>query len=157
MNSRDGFIGRAIVNRPIPLHTYHSMFLLIPIHYILSFSIIFFSGLFVFSSFLVSYFSAYFFLFLFLFFFFAPLFFPFSISSVSLSSKIHASPQQSFKILPLRLLHHLAHFPRSHFLPSIIRIQSILFLLNIRKLRPHHPAHVTLLDRRHDHVVDAME
>lgn len=85
MNSRDGFIGRAIVNRPIPLHTYHSMFLLIPIHYILSFSIILFSGLFVFSSFLVSYFSAYFFLFLFLFFFFAPLFFPFSISSVSLS------------------------------------------------------------------------
>lgn len=84
MNSRDGFIGRAIVNRPIPLHTYHSMFLLIPIHYILSFSIILFSGLFVFSSFLVSYFSAYFFLFLFLFLFFAPLFFPFSISSVSL-------------------------------------------------------------------------
>lgn len=156
MNSRDGFIGRAIVNRPIPLHTYHSMFLLIPIHYILSFSIILFSGLFVFSSFLVSYFSAYFFLFLFLFFFFAPLFFPFSISSVSLF-RYPASTQQSFKILPLRLLHHLAHFPRSHLLPSIIRIQSILFLLNIRKLRPHNTAHVTLLDRRHDHVVDAME
>lgn len=157
MNSRDGFIGRAIVNRPIPLHTYHSMFLLIPIHCILSFSIILFSGLFVFSSFLVSYFSAYFFDFYFYLFFFCPSFlflFPFL---PSLSSEIYASTQQSFKILPLRLLHHLAHFPGSHFLPSIIRIQSILFLLNVRKLRPHNTAHVTLLDRRHDHVVDAME
>lgn len=85
MNSRDGFIGRAIVNRPIPLHTYHSMFLLIPIHYILSFSIILFSGLFVFSSFLVSYFSAYFFDFYF--YIFLPLFsflFPFLPSLSSL-------------------------------------------------------------------------